>query len=242
MKLPDVYSGDLSEFVFAAGVKLIPEFKPDLVYLSTTDFIQHKYGPTEQGALEFYAMFDSYVGKLDALGVTLIITADHGMNDKHLANGEPDVLYLQDVLDDKFGAGQTKVILPITDPYVVHHGALGSYAAIYTFGAEPVAVARFVKSLDGIDAVLEKSDACQRFGLPPDRTAEVIAVSGGPTKTKVLGTSRAKHDLSGLDVPLRSHGGLTEQRVPFFINKPYHDLPQGLRNFDAFYVGCNFAE
>lgn len=242
MKLPDVYSGDLSEFVFAAGVKLIPEFKPDLVYLSTTDFIQHKYGPTEQGALDFYAMFDSYIGKLDALRVTLIITADHGMNDKHLNNGEPDVLYLQDVLDDKFGSGQTRVILPITDPYVVHHGALGSYAAVYTFGAEPAAVAKFIMSLDGIDAVLEKSEACRRFGLPPDRTAEVIAVSGGPNKTKVLGTSRAKHDLSGLDVPLRSHGGLTEQRVPFFINTTYHDLPQGLRNFDAFYVGCNCAE
>jgi phosphonoacetate hydrolase len=242
MALPEVYSGDLSEFVFAAGVKLIPEFKPDLVYLSTTDFIQHKYGPTEKGALDFYAMFDSYVGKLDALGVTLIVTADHGMNDKHLKSGEPDVLYLQDGLDAKFGAGKTKVILPITDPYVVHHGALGSYAAVYTFGAEPLAVASYIRSLDGIDAVLEKTEACQRFGLPPDRTAEVIAVSGGANKTKVLGTSASKHDLSGLDVPLRSHGGLTEQRVPFFINTNYHDLPQGLRNFDAFFVGCNCAE
>lgn len=242
MALPEVYSGDLSEFVFAAGVKLIPEFKPDLVYLSTTDFIQHKYGPTEKGALDFYAMFDSYVGKLDALGVTLIVTADHGMNDKHLASGEPDVLYLQDGLDAKFGAGKTKVILPITDPYVVHHGALGSYAAVYTFGAEPSAVASYIKSLDGIDAVLEKAEACQRFGLPPDRTAEVIAVSGGANKTKVLGTSASKHDLSGLDVPLRSHGGLTEQRVPFFINTTYNNLPEGLRNFDAFFVGCNCAE
>jgi phosphonoacetate hydrolase len=242
MKLPEVYSGDLSEFVFAAGVKLISEFKPDLVYLSTTDFIQHKYGPTEKGALDFYAMFDSYVGKLDALGVTLIVTADHGMNDKHLENGEPDVLYLQDMLDDKFGSGQTRVILPITDPYVVHHGALGSYAAVYTFGAEPSAVASYITSLDGIDAVLEKAEACQRFGLPPDRTAEVIAVSGGSNKTKVLGTSASKHDLSGLDVPLRSHGGLTEQRVPFFINTTYNHLPQGLRNFDAFFVGCNCAE
>ena len=111
-------------------------------------------------------MFDSYVDKLAALGVTLIVTADHGMNDKHFANGEPDVLYLQDDLDRRFGKGKTKVILPITDPYVVHHGALGSYAAVYTFGAEPSAVANYIKSLDGIDAVLEKAEACQRFGLP----------------------------------------------------------------------------
>ena len=242
MVLPDVYSADLSEFVFAAGVKLIPEFKPDITYLSTTDFIQHKYGPTEQGALDFYAMFDSYVGKLDALGVTLIITADHGMNDKHLANGEPDVLYLQDDLDRAFGEGKTKVILPITDPYVVHHGALGSYAAIYTYGADPKAVAAHIATLDGMDTVLEKAEACARFGLPPDRTGDVVAVSGGKSKSKVIGTSRSKHDLSGLDVPLRSHGGLTEQTVPFFINTKSASLPEGLRNFDAYFVGCNCAE
>ena len=242
MVLPDVYSADLSEFVFAAGVKLIPEFKPDITYLSTTDFIQHKYGPTEQGALDFYAMFDSYVGKLDALGVTLIITADHGMNDKHLANGEPDVLYLQDDLDRAFGEGKTKVILPITDPYVVHHGALGSYAAIYTYGADPKSVAAHIATLDGMDTVLEKAEACARFGLPPDRTGDVVAVSGGKSKSKVIGTSRSKHDLSGLDVPLRSHGGLTEQTVPFFINTKSASLPEGVRNFDAYFVGCNCAE
>jgi hypothetical protein len=36
------------------------------------------------------------VGELDALGCTLVITADHGMNDKHKADGEPDVIYLQE--------------------------------------------------------------------------------------------------------------------------------------------------
>jgi phosphonoacetate hydrolase len=242
MALPDVYSGDLSEFVFGAGVKLIPTFKPDLVYLSTTDFIQHKFGPTERGALDFYAMFDRYVGELDALGVTLIITADHGMNDKHTADGKPDVLYLQDALDTTFGAGKSKVILPITDPYVVHHGALGSYAAIYLYGADSQAVSDYVRALEGIDVVLPKADACTRFGLPPDRTGDLVAISGGPNKTKVIGTSSSAHDLSGLDVPLRSHGGLTEQTVPFFINGPVSDVPHGLRNFDAFFVGCNFAE
>lgn len=242
MPLPDVYSADLSEFVFAAGVKLISEFKPDITYLSTTDFIQHKYGPTEKGALDFYAMFDSYIGTLDALGVTLVITADHGMNDKHLARGEPDVLYLQDDLDAVFGEGKTKVILPITDPYVVHHGALGSYAAIYTYGADPKAVAKHVEALEGMDSVLEKAEACMRFGLPPDRTGDVIAVAGGKNKSKVIGTSQSKHDLSGLDVPLRSHGGLTEQTVPFFINTKSASLPDGLRNFDAYFVGCSAAE
>ena len=42
----------------------------------------------------FYAMMDRYVGQLDAAGCVLVLTADHGMNDKHLPNGEPDVIYL----------------------------------------------------------------------------------------------------------------------------------------------------
>lgn len=45
MKLPDVYSADLSEFVFAAGVKILERHRPDLMYLSTTDYVQHKAAP-----------------------------------------------------------------------------------------------------------------------------------------------------------------------------------------------------
>ena len=61
MEVPEVYSQGLSEFVMAAGVKLLHEFKPDIMYLSTTDFIQHKYAPGEEVANTFYAMFDKYL-------------------------------------------------------------------------------------------------------------------------------------------------------------------------------------
>jgi phosphonoacetate hydrolase len=131
--VPEVYSAELSEFVFAAGVRLLRETKPDLMYLSTTDYVQHKYKPGSEGANRFYAMMDRYVGGLDAMGAIIVLVADHGMKDKHLPNGEPDVLYLQDVLDEKLGEGKSRVILPITDPYVVHHGALGSYATVYLY-------------------------------------------------------------------------------------------------------------
>jgi phosphonoacetate hydrolase len=209
------------------------------MYLSTTDYIQHKYAPGTEGANKFYAMMDNYLGQLDAEGAIIVLVADHGMNDKHLANGEPDVLYLQDVLDKKFGAGKVKVILPITDPYVVHHGALGSYAAIYLYGADADAVEKFIAVQDGIDLVLKRSEACARFELPEDRTGDLIAISGGPNKTKVIGTSRDKHDLSGLKEPLRSHGGLTEQTVPIIVNRKIAGIGSTLRNFDAFAIGCN---
>ena len=239
LPVPEVYSSALSEFVFAAGVKLLARDKPDLMYLSTTDYVQHKYAPGSKGANDFYKMMDGYLGQLDALGATVVIIADHGMKDKHLADGSPDVVYLQDVLDGKFGAGTTKVILPITDPYVVHHGALGSYATVYLKGVDAGQVATEIRKISGIDVVYAKAEGCARFGLPPDRTGDLIVLSGGPSHSKVIGTSAAKHDLSGLDAPLRSHGGLSEQEVPIIINRKAHNLPKDLRNFDAFFIGCN---
>ncbi len=239
MGVPDVYSAELSEFVFAAGVKLLGSMKPDLMYLSTTDYVQHKYAPGSEGANRFYAMMDKYLGALDAGGAIIVIVADHGMKDKHLANGDPDVLYLQDVLDAKFGAGKTKVILPITDPYVVHHGALGSFATVYAYGPEVKNIMAVIAQQDGVDVVLNKQDGCARFELPEDRMGDIIVVSGGPKGSRVLGTSASKHDLSGLNEPLRSHGGLTEQEVPVIANRKFKDAPATLRNFDAFALGCN---
>lgn len=239
MGVPDVYSAELSEFVFAAGVKLLASMKPDLMYLSTTDYVQHKYAPGSAGANAFYAMMDKYLGDLDALGAILIIVADHGMRDKHLADGSPDVVYLQDVLDAKFGRGNTKVILPITDPYVVHHGALGSFATVYVHGPKVADIMAEIAAQPGIDVVLNREDGCARFELPEDRMGDIIAVSGGPKGSKVIGTSRQSHDLSGLNEPLRSHGGLTEQEIPVIANRKLRDLPKHLRNFDAFALGCN---
>jgi phosphonoacetate hydrolase len=239
--LPSVYSADLSEFVFAAGVKLLASFKPDLMYLSTTDYVQHKAAPGSAVANAFYAMFDTYVGQLDAAGCTLVITADHGMNDKHLASGEPDVIYLQGLMDDWYGKGAMRVILPITDPYVVHHGALGSFATVYLpAGASQQEVADRIAKLDGIEVALTSAQACERFELPADRIGDVVVVS---TRSKVLGTSPDKHDLSGLTEPLRSHGGLTEQTVPMIANRAI-SVPAGriLRNFDVFDVALNLVD
>ena len=239
--LPAVYSADLSEFVMAAGVHLARTWRPDLMYLSTTDYIQHKAAPGTPIADDFYAMLDRHVGALDAAGCTLVLTADHGMNPKHLADGSPDVVYLQTLLEDWLGEGRARVILPITDPYVAHHGALGSFATAYLpEGADLDAIKARIAAVDGIDQVLTKAEACDRFELPADRIGDLVVTS---TVHKVIGTRADLHDLSGLDEPLRSHGGLTEQRVPLIANRKV-ELPAGrtLRNFDAFDVALNLVE
>jgi phosphonoacetate hydrolase len=239
MPLPSVYSAELSEFVFAAGVKLLESVRPEIIYLSTTDYVQHKHAPGTREANAFYGMMDGYLTKLAGLGATLAITADHGMNAKTDASGRPRVIYLQDALDAWLGAAQARVILPITDPYVVHHGALGSFATVYLpAGAEVERLRERVAALPGMEVVLGREAACRRFELPPDRVGDLVAVS---ERHVVIGTSEARHDLSGLDAPLRSHGGISEQRVPLLLSRPTPDVPadQRLRNFDVFDLALN---
>lgn len=239
MPVPDVYSAELSEFVFAAGVKLMQTQRPELMYLSTTDYIQHKFAPGSDGAHAFYAMMDKYWAQLDAAGAVLALTADHGMNAKHDSTGSPDVIYLQDHLDAWLGEGKGRVILPITDPYVVHHGALGSFATAYLpEGVEASTVLEKVKQLDGVEYAADCAEACKRFQLPEDRLGDIVVVS---TRNKVIGTSADNHDLSGLEVPLRSHGGISEQTVPLIVSQPIAaNAPRtGLRNFDAFDLALN---
>ena len=207
--VPEVYSADLSEFVLAAGVKILKEWSPNVMYLSTTDYIQHKFAPNQQGAKDFYAMADAYIGELDALGAALVVTADHGMKPKHDVNGEPSVIYLQDLLDEWLGIKKARVILPITDPYVVHHGALGSFATAYLPSeVDANEITSKLSNIDGILLVVNKSEAVERFDLPPDRIGDIVIIS---TENMTLGTSVDRHDLAALKEPLRSHGGLTEQ-------------------------------
>jgi phosphonoacetate hydrolase len=240
LPVPDVYSADLSEFIFAAGVKIMARDRPEIMYLSTTDYIQHKHAPGTPVANAFYQMMDGYLAQLDEMGCIVVMTADHGMNAKHNSDKLPDVIYLQELLDDMLGGGMARVILPITDPYVVHHGSLGSFATAYlSEGVDQAALLDQLRALEWVDCALDRAAGCERFELPEDRVGDIMIVS---TKHRVLGTSRDRHDLSALKEPLRSHGGLTEQTVPLLLNRRT-DVPDGasLRNFDIYDLALNHA-
>jgi phosphonoacetate hydrolase len=241
MPVPDVYSAELSEFVFAAGVRLIETRRPDFLYLSTTDYVQHKHAPGDADANRFYAMLDRYLARLDALGTVFAMTADHGMNAKTKLDASPNVIFLQDLLDGWLGRERARVILPITDPYVVHHGALGSFATLYLPPESTVEVMERLRIMPGLESVLGREEAAARFELPPDRIGDVVVVS---ERSYVLGTGRARHDLSQLELPLRSHGGIAEQCVPLVLNRPIEGLDpmRRWRNFDAFELVLNRAQ
>lgn len=220
MAQPEMYSMDLSLFVLEAGIRLVERDRPDLVYLSLSDYVQHKHAPGDPVADEFYRRIDDCFGRLDALGAVVALTADHGMNDKSRADGSPAVVYLQDLLDAEFGAGDLRVICPITDAFVRHHGSLGGFVRVWCMGgrATPEAIIERVAGLPGIAAALGRAEACARFRLPPDREGDVVVIGDRHT---VIGTKPAEHDLAGLrDARLRSHGSLHEARVPFIVNRP----------------------
>jgi phosphonoacetate hydrolase len=220
MPQPDMYSMDLSLFVLEAGVRLLERDRPELMFLSLTDYIQHKHAPGDPVADTFYRRIDAIFGRLAALGATLALTADHGMNDKSRPDGSPNVIFLQDVLDNAFGVGDTRVICPITDAFVRHHGALGGFVRVWCRGgrATPQAICSLLAGMPGLADVLDKETACRRFELPADREGDVVVIGEHDV---VIGAGAADHDLSTLsDARLRSHGAITEARVPFILNRP----------------------
>jgi phosphonoacetate hydrolase len=89
--------------------------------------------------------------------------------------------------------------------------------------------------------VLGRDEAARRFELPADRIGDIVVVS---ERSVVLGTSRSRHDLSQLELPLRSHGGISEQRVPLVLNRRIAGLDplRRWRNFDAFELALNHAQ
>ena len=245
---PDSYSADLSLFVLDAGIRILETQGGDLLYLSLSDYVQHKYAPEQPEAIAFMREVDQRIARLEALGAVVGVVADHGMNDMAMTDGTPNVLYLGDVLDVEYGRGATRVICPITDPFVRHHGAMGGFVRVHLFKPDlaPDATAAFIRSLPGVALALPRDQACQRFDLTDDREGDLVVIA---EKGLAIGARSHDHDLTQLaGERLRSHGGLAEQLVPFLLSHPITPQHRAalnghqLRNFDIFWVALNGVE
>jgi len=238
---PEIYSGDASIYVLEAGAALAEQGVADFLYLSTTDFMQHKFGPEAPEILDFHARIDGAIGRLLDVGCTVALTADHGMNAKNDSEGNPKVIFVESLLKEHFGDG-LRVICPITDPYVVHHGALGSLVMVHLEDpSQRAAIAEFLFNQEGITEVLTREQAVDKLELAPDRIGDLVVLSG---RDVVVGKSAEHHDLSVLHGGLRSHGGRYEELVPLVISKPLTPALKRIaegdpRNFDVFYFACH---
>ncbi|MDD9985823.1 MAG: phosphonoacetate hydrolase [Spirochaetaceae bacterium] len=225
--LPDMYSPELSLFVLDAGIRFLEQDDPPrLLYLTLTDYVQHTFAPDHPQALEFYRALDRRLARLEELGATVAVTADHGMRDKCAPDGSYRIIYLQDLLDQRFGAGAARVICPITDAFVAHHGSLGSFVRVYCYDAPVRDAIDFMRSIGGIELVLGREEAAAQFELPLDVEGDAVAIS---TKTHCIGMGRADHDLGDLHgARLRTHGGIAEREVPFILSRPLNHRYQEL--------------
>lgn len=238
---PSIYSAEASLFVLRAGVRLLEEGIADFLYLSLTDYVEHKHSPHARQSLVFFQGIDCEIGRLLELGAVVAATADHGMNAKNTPDGEPNVIYLETLLTERFGGG-VRVICPITDPYVRHHAGLGSAVMVYLPEAlDGEEVRRWALNLDGVSEVYDRSTAAAKLELPEDRVGDLVVLS---ERDVALGRTPADHDLGQLEGGLRSHGGRYEQMVPILLSEPLTDAHLAhaagdLRNFDIYDLVCN---
>jgi len=239
---PEIYSGDASVYVLEAGAALAEQGKADFLYLSLTDYMQHKFSPWDQESLEFHGQLDEQIGRLIDAGCIVAATADHGMNAKNDADGNPKVIYVETLLKEKFGNDGIRVICPITDPYVVHHGALGSLVMVHLDDPSKAdEIIDFLNVQDGITEVYNREMTAHKLELAPDRIGDICVLSA---RDVVVGKTPADHDLSVLKGGLRSHGGRYEEMVPLLLsealNPEYMLIANGdPRNFDVFAFACN---
>ena len=242
--LPDRYSADLSLFVLDAGIALLAgDDPPALLYLTLTDYVQHTFAPDHPQALAFCGDLDQRLAHLEQLGATVAVTADHGMKDKCAADGSYHIIFLQDLLDARFGAAATRVICPITDAFVAHHGSLGSFVRVYCYDVAVRDAIDFMRSIDGIELVLDRDQAAARFELPIDVEGDAVVIS---TASHCIGMGRTDHDLADLHGErLRTHGGIAEREVPFILSRPLSPdyraraAAEELRNYQIFDYALN---
>ncbi len=229
--VPGIYDWDCSHYALELGLALSDALEVDLLYVSLTDFVQHAAGPGEELSDAYLSRLDELVGSYLDAGWRLGLVADHGMNAK------PHVRYLGDVLR-RAGVTGAHVVLPITDPYVVHHAALGSACWIHV-GEEELGRARAaVAAVEGVEEVLTRDEAAEALSLPADRIGDLVVLADAET---ALGRDAGDHDLSALRGLLRSHGGRHEQAVPILLSERLQGtkrdlLEQGASNADVHFL------
>ncbi|MGH7869834.1 MAG: alkaline phosphatase family protein, partial [Candidatus Dormibacteraceae bacterium] len=214
---PDIYDPAISHYAMRIGLMAHRACGGlGLLYVSLTDRVQHAVPPGHPLSDTFYRDFDRLLGEYLEEGFNVGITADHGMNDKHGGYGSANILFLEEILRNR-GIYDANVILPIADPYIRHHGALGSFAWVY-LPHEQAEIARSTLSkLDGVEEVYDRHEASVIYQHPADRIGTLSVSSDAAT---ALGTSPSRHDLSRLHGPQRSHGGRHEQPVPILTSLP----------------------
>lgn len=202
-----IYSAAINHWLYRALGHVLRTVDPDLVYISTTDYIMHKHAPAEEESIRHLDEIDRLLGEVlnDYPDMEVYITADHGMNRKTKG------VDLKRVLAE---AGIESEFVPvIKDRYVAHHDNLGGVAYLYLQPGGPGRDGRLARALEtlratpGVEEAYPREEAAGKFRLRPERIGDLFVLGA---REYVFGQFEQKER----EVAVRSHGSRHESRVP----------------------------
>lgn len=219
-KQEDMYSPNVNYWSFRAARHVLKNESVDLMYLSTTDYMMHTYGPDEEPSLEHLHTLDGLLGDIvsDHPKLEVYLTADHGMNAKY------EGLNPAIILRDKSITAEAVPI--IRDKHQVHHKNLGGACYIYLerIADQPRAM-EILKSTEGVEEVFSAKAAVQEFQLHPDRIGDIFLLAKKEYAFGELPKARA-------GIKIRSHGSRHESMVPLIAYGPKIDMSNYFYNLD----------
>ena len=229
---PHIYTPDASVYCLRLAYEILDlgkytGFRPSLVYISTTDYVQHLNSPKSKVSQDYYEAIDRELGRLKLKG-RVGVTADHGMNEK------TNLLFIEDIISQKNLT--CRVGIAIKDVHMIHHLGFGSYVTIHAPKKDESAVWNIVKNLPGVQRC-EKNEhgVLEAFG----------------DKTTAFGSTREFHYKSNAALSnrsnrtIRTHGGEAESLIPLAflfemdsdVNNQFLQTPR-LYNKDLFFFLC----
>jgi phosphonoacetate hydrolase len=206
---PDIYSREINYWLMTAAIDLL-KTRPDFgcFYIHTTDYPMHMWPPESAESKEHLARLDQLLGEAAAAApdAAFLLTADHGMNHKTRCWDLDKVCARQ-------GAPIRIAISVERDKYPKHHRGHGGVSWIYCKSARDVdRVARVLSAIEGVEAVLTRSEAVRRFHLMASRIGDLVVLGDRNT---VFGELDSESE--SLPAEYRTHGSLHEMEVPLVV-------------------------
>jgi phosphonoacetate hydrolase len=205
----DIYSAGINHWLLKAAAWTLRN-RPDIgvLYIHTTDYPMHMWPPEAPESRRHLAELDALFGDLAdaAPEAAILLTADHGMNHKSRCWDLEKACAAR-------GVPLRSAISAEQDKYLKHHRGFGGTAWVYLkspYDADRAAAK--IAGLRGVQHVFTRAEAARRFRLMPTRIGELVVLGDRDTVFGSLDT-----EMESLPADYRSHGSLSESRVPLVV-------------------------
>ena len=216
-KPPNIYSREINYWLWQVAVDILKHRRDiGLLYVHTTDYPMHTWAPAAPESKEHLATLDQLLeeARTAAPDAAFLLTADHGMNYKTRC-WDLFKACRESGTEVRFALSAEK------DRYVKHHRTFGGAAWVWLNSPKDASkVADSLLKLKGVEAVMPRSDAAEKFGLMPGRIGELAVFGDAET---VFGELESPRET--LEAGYRSHGSLHESDIPLIIYNSSVGLP-----------------